>query len=88
MAPELAALVEAGRELAPEDRYELAHQMLISVDEPAQDQAEVDAAWKVAFRRRIDDIESAARRWARDDASRPRAGRRAAREAHCVIHIA
>jgi hypothetical protein len=58
MAPELAALVEAGRELAPEDRYELAHQMLISVDEPAQDQAEVDTAWKKAFRRRVDDVES------------------------------
>jgi putative addiction module component (TIGR02574 family) len=58
MAPELAALVEAGRELAPEDRYELAHQMLISVDEPAEDQANVDTAWKAAFRRRLDDIES------------------------------
>jgi len=30
MAPELLALVEAGRALAVEDRFELAHQMLIN----------------------------------------------------------
>ncbi|MCL2803641.1 MAG: addiction module protein [Micrococcales bacterium] len=58
MAPELLALVEKGRLLAPDDRYELAHQMLISVDGPAGDQASMDAAWEAEYRSRIDDIES------------------------------
>ena len=58
MAPELTTLVKAGRQLAPEDRYELARQMLISVDEPTQDQSDVDGAWKAEFRRRIDQLDS------------------------------
>jgi len=58
MAPELLVLVEKGRQLAPDDRYELARQMLISVDEPTGDQASVDAAWEAEYSRRIDDIES------------------------------
>jgi len=57
MAPELLTLVEKGRQLALEDRYELARQMLISVDEPAGDQASVDAAWNAELHHRLDDIE-------------------------------
>ena len=58
MAPELVALIEAGRCLAPEDRYELANQMLASVEEPTVDQAKVDEAWRAELRRRIDDVDS------------------------------
>ncbi|MCL2424090.1 MAG: addiction module protein [Micrococcales bacterium] len=57
MAPELAALIEAGRCLAPEERYELANQMLASV-EPTVDPAGADEAWRAELRRRIDDIDS------------------------------
>lgn len=59
MAPELTALIEAGRGLALEDRLELAHQMLISADgeEPA-DPFAIDAAWEAEIRRRMDEIES------------------------------
>jgi len=60
MAPELAALIEAGRELAPEDRYELVHQMLVSVDEPDDDQQAADGAWNAELRKRIEEIESGA----------------------------
>jgi len=59
MAPELTALIEAGRTLTVEDRYELVHQMLISVDEDTSDApTDNDSAWQAEFRRRIDDIES------------------------------
>jgi len=59
MAPELTALIEAGRALPVEDRYELVHQMLASVDdETSLAVPDNDNAWKAEFRRRIDDIES------------------------------
>ena len=55
---ELTALVKAGRELAVGDRWELAHQMLISVDEEVDDQPDrAKAAWSSELSRRIDDIE-------------------------------
>jgi len=61
MAPELLALVEAGRALAVEDRFELAHQMLISADDETSDQpVGMDASWAAEFRRRINDIDSGA----------------------------
>ena len=60
MASDLEALIAAGRELSREDRYELAHQMLASVDEPVHDQEAIDASWNAEFRRRIDEIESGA----------------------------
>jgi len=61
MAPELMALIEAGQELAVEDRYELAYQMLISADEEeGGDQTQTDAAWRTELRQRIDDIASGA----------------------------
>ena len=61
MSPELLALVEAGRELALDDRYELAHQMLLSADaEVCGDLGSADACWDEEFRRRIDEIESGA----------------------------
>jgi len=59
MAPELRAVIEAGRALAIEDRYELVRVMLASVDdETSPALADNDNAWKAEFRRRIDDIES------------------------------
>lgn len=58
MAPELAGLIEAGRELAPEDGFELAHQMLLSVDEPYDEAADrVGGAWDDELRSRVDEIE-------------------------------
>jgi len=59
MAPELTALIKAGRELTLEDRFELARQMLISADnEPENDPIAADGAWKLEFRRRVDDVEN------------------------------
>jgi len=59
MAPELIALIKAGRALAVEDRYELVHQMLVSLDdETSRPSAASDQVWKAEFRRRIDDIDS------------------------------
>jgi len=61
MAPELLALVEAGRALAVEDRFELAHQMLISADDETIDRSVgIDASWAAEFRRRISDVDSGA----------------------------
>jgi len=61
MTSELMALIEAGRGLPLEDRYELAHQMLISADgEVESDPNTVGAAWRAEFHRRIDDIDSGA----------------------------
>ena len=59
MAVNLDALIEAGRGLAPEDRYELAYQMIVSADaETNGTQADNDVAWKAELHRRIDEIES------------------------------
>jgi len=59
MATDLTALIEAGRELAPEDRYEIACQMIASADEETSDsQVDTGVAWKAELHRRIDDIES------------------------------
>ena len=56
---DLTALIEAGRELAPEERYELAYQMIASADEETNGvQIDTDAAWISELHRRIDDIES------------------------------
>ncbi|MCL1907714.1 MAG: addiction module protein [Propionibacteriaceae bacterium] len=58
MSLELLELVEAGRELSREDRYELAHQMLVSVDEAVDDPGAVEESWKAELRQRIRDIEN------------------------------
>jgi len=59
MAADLTALIEAGLELAPEDRYELAYQMIASADEETNGaQIDTGVAWKAELHRRIDDIES------------------------------
>ncbi|MDR0488956.1 MAG: addiction module protein [Propionibacteriaceae bacterium] len=56
---ELTALVEAGRELAISDRWELAHQMLMSADQGLDDQLDwVEQAWSSELGHRIDDIEN------------------------------
>lgn len=54
----LAELLDAVQELAPAEQYELATRALAAAEAPTQDQADIDAAWKSEFRRRIDDIES------------------------------
>ena len=59
MAVDLTALIEAGLELTPEDRYELAYQMIASADEETDGtQTDADVAWKAELHRRIGDIES------------------------------
>ena len=56
---DLTALIEAGRELAPEERYEFAYQMIASANEETNGvQADTDVAWKAELHRRIDDIEN------------------------------
>ena len=58
MTMELTELVEAGRELTVDDRWELAHQMLLSADEGVDDQPDlVEDAWSEELGRRIDEIE-------------------------------
>ena len=54
----LAELIEKGFELPLADQYELASRLLAHAEESTEDQAEVNAAWKTEFRRRINDIES------------------------------
>ena len=50
MTMELTELVEAGRELTVNDRWELAHQMLLSADEGVDDQPDlVEVAWSDEF---------------------------------------
>lgn len=59
MTPKLAEYIAEGRSLSADER-ELAAVALqqISAEEQAEEQAEVDAAWRSELRRRIDDIES------------------------------
>lgn len=54
----LAELIAKARELAPADRVKLAHELLDSVEESAEPDPAIDAAWQAELRRRIDDIES------------------------------
>jgi putative addiction module component (TIGR02574 family) len=53
MAEDVAALIEAGRGLDPDERAIVARE-LQQMDEP--DQGEIDAAWRAEIGRRVDDI--------------------------------
>lgn len=55
MTPKLAEYIAEGRSLSADER-ELAAVALQQIS--AEEQAEVDAAWRSELRRRIDDIES------------------------------
>lgn len=61
MAPEVSEVERALLALAPQDRAAVIHSGLLSLDEDGGirvDQAEIDAAWRDEFRRRIDDIDT------------------------------
>lgn len=66
MALEVAEVERALLALPPQERAAVIHQGLLSLDGAGQDdtadadQAEVDAAWRAEFRRRIDEVESGA----------------------------
>ena len=52
----LAELMEAGRELTPAQRVQLANELLASVDGADEDQTTVDAAWTAVVSSRVDDV--------------------------------
>lgn len=60
MAPEVAVVLEAAKALKRGQIADLAYELLrvLDGDAPEADQAEVDAAWRAEFRRRVDDVES------------------------------
>lgn len=60
MAPEVGELLASARSLQREQIADLAYQLLrvLDGDSTEGDQPSVDAAWRVEFRRRIDDIDS------------------------------
>jgi putative addiction module component (TIGR02574 family) len=61
MAPNVTVAEQALLALAPHDRAAVIHAGLLSLDDASVieiNQAEVDAAWRDEFRRRIDDIET------------------------------
>lgn len=59
MASDFAEVERALLALAPHDRAAVIQRGLLSLDEGADgEEADVNAAWRAEFRRRIDDIES------------------------------
>ncbi|SNS91056.1 Putative addiction module component [Micrococcales bacterium KH10] len=57
MTAELAEYIAAGKALDVNERLEVAHQLLLSVDEDSDlSQADVDAAWDEAIDRRVSDV--------------------------------
>jgi hypothetical protein len=60
MAPEVAEVLKTAKSLKRDQIADLAYQLLRVLDDDATevDQAHVDAAWRVEFRRRVDNIES------------------------------
>ncbi|WP_382309204.1 addiction module protein [Herbiconiux sp. UC225_62] len=57
MTPELAAYIEAGKALDTDERLEVAHQLLLSVDrDPDAGQADVDTAWDEVVGGRVTEI--------------------------------
>jgi putative addiction module component (TIGR02574 family) len=42
--------------LSAQDQRRIAHRLLAALDEPAEDPAEVKAAWKAVLQRRVDEI--------------------------------
>jgi putative addiction module component (TIGR02574 family) len=51
-------ILELGKELDVDERTVVAHKLLATVHDGGASQAQVEAAWQVELRRRIDDIES------------------------------
>lgn len=60
MAPDVAEVQRALLALAPDDRADVIHSGLLSLDEASVEpnQVEVDAAWRAEFPRRLDDTDS------------------------------
>lgn len=57
MIPRLAAYIEAGYALSPDERLEAARMLRLSVDQDADsDLTEVDASWHDEIGSRVDDI--------------------------------
>jgi putative addiction module component (TIGR02574 family) len=51
-------LIPALDALSTKDREALARRLLASLDGPAEDPAEVQAAWKAEIRRRVEEVKS------------------------------
>lgn len=68
-------IFDAALTLPEADRAELAHQLLISLDEPADDPARVEAEWAGEVARRVAGIESGATRGISGDEVRRQFGR-------------
>lgn len=79
MATEVAEVIRLAMEFPPAEREEIARTLLESIDD-ADDQAELDAAWRTEIRRRIEDIRSGkVKTLTREEADAILAERRAAR---------
>lgn len=44
--------------LTEQERAQLAHELIVSLDGPGDDPTEVEAAWEAEIERRLDEIES------------------------------
>lgn len=56
MAPEVAEVLETVKAMTHEQRADLAHQVLLTLDEgPTEDPAMVEDAWRDEIGRRVDD---------------------------------
>jgi hypothetical protein len=60
MAPQVAEVLETAKSLKRNQIADLAYRLLRVLDDDALevDEAQVDAAWRSEFRRRVDDIET------------------------------
>ncbi len=57
MTPKLADYIAAGKALGADERLEVAHQLLLSVDQDeGADQADIDVAWDEVIDRRVEEI--------------------------------
>lgn len=57
MTPKLADYIEAGKAFDADERLEVAHQLLLTVDrDTGTDQTDIDAAWDEAIERRVGEI--------------------------------
>lgn len=56
MTPKLAEYIEAGKALDVEERLEVAHQLLLSVEHDDDDPDVIDAAWDEVIDRRVQEI--------------------------------
>jgi putative addiction module component (TIGR02574 family) len=73
MSTDLAAVLETAKALTRQQRADLAHQLLLTLDEPDQpNQAEIDAAWQAELNRRVDEILSGKAELVSDEESRAR----------------